>query len=223
MDQMKIGCFIADMRKQQNMTQKDLAERLGVSDKTVSKWETGKSLPDMSYLPDLCGCLKVNVNELLSAERLSVHDYSAKAEETIMELMKENEKTKKGNIIQMVIGALLILLAVFLLFVSTEDGLSGLVQFPLYLIDLPSAIFVVLLAGGAVLLSGKRDKTGILSLLNRILVPIGAIVSLISVMIMLAKLDDVTYIGPNLAVAILSLFYALCAKVVVAVLLERKS
>lgn len=221
MDQIKIGCFIADMRKQQNMTQRDLAERLGISDKTVSKWETGKSLPDLSYLTELCSCLKINVNELLSAERLSVHDYSAKAEERIMELMKENEKSKKGSVKQTVIGVLMILIAVFLLLVSSAEGMNGLFRFPSYFLDLPSMILVALLAAGAVLLSGKRDKTSVLCLLDQILVPIGAVVSLEGAMIAVFLVDDIDCLAPNLSVAALGLFYALCAKIVIAVMQKR--
>ena len=98
MNQIKIGNFIAEVRKQQNMTQRELAEKIGVSDKTISKWETGKSMPELGYLQQLCETLQINVNELLSGERLSGDDYPRKAEETIMALMKDNETNKKKNI-----------------------------------------------------------------------------------------------------------------------------
>ena len=81
MNQIKIGNFIAEVRKQQNMTQRELAEKIGVSDKTISKWETGKSMPELGYLQQLCETLQINVNELLSGERLSGDDYPRKAEE----------------------------------------------------------------------------------------------------------------------------------------------
>ena len=70
MDQIKIGKFIAEMRKEQNMTQKQLAELLNISDKTISKWECGKGMPDNSILLELCEALHINVNELLSGEKI---------------------------------------------------------------------------------------------------------------------------------------------------------
>ncbi len=66
MDQIKIGKFIASCRKEQGMTQAVLAEKLGISDRAVSKWETGKSMPDSGIMLELCELLKINVNELLS-------------------------------------------------------------------------------------------------------------------------------------------------------------
>ena len=80
MDQQKIGRFIAEMRKKQGYTQKEIAEQLGISDKAVSKWETGRSMPDNSIMLPLCELLNINVNELLSGESLSVTEYNRKAE-----------------------------------------------------------------------------------------------------------------------------------------------
>ena len=95
MDQIKIGMFIAELRKEQGMTQKQLAENIGVSDKTISKWECGNGLPEMSSIPVLCEALGINMNELLSGERLAEKVYSAKAEENMLTLMKETEVQKK--------------------------------------------------------------------------------------------------------------------------------
>lgn len=81
MDQIKIGKFIASCRKEQGMTQAVLAEKLGISDRAVSKWETGKSMPDSGIMLDLCELLKINVNELLSGERIMAEAYDKRAEE----------------------------------------------------------------------------------------------------------------------------------------------
>ena len=81
MDQIKIGKFIAKERKQKKHTQKQLAEILGISDKTISKWECGNGFPEISLLMPLCQELDISVNELLSGERLSEVDYKKKAEE----------------------------------------------------------------------------------------------------------------------------------------------
>ena len=89
-----IGEFIQQLRKDKGMTQKELAEIIGMSDKTISKWESGNSLPDTSVLVSLCKALDISVNELLSCEKIPPEDYSKKAEENIMTLMKENEEQK---------------------------------------------------------------------------------------------------------------------------------
>ena len=95
MDQIKTGRFIADLRKEKGMTQKELADAIGVSDKAISKWECGNGMPELSMLIPLCELLQINVNELLSGERLSHDNYSQKAEENIMNLMEENGKHRK--------------------------------------------------------------------------------------------------------------------------------
>ena len=84
MDQIKTGKFIAEMRKEQNMTQRQLADALLISDKTVSKWECGKGLPEVSLMLPLCDILKITVNDLLSGRRVSEGEYKMKAEENIM-------------------------------------------------------------------------------------------------------------------------------------------
>ena len=96
MDQIQIGKFIAAMRKRQGLTQKQLADALAISDKTVSKWECGKGLPEVSLMLPLCGALGITVNDLLSGELVSETDYQKRAEDHMMELMRENEENKKG-------------------------------------------------------------------------------------------------------------------------------
>ena len=94
MDQVQIGRFIAERRKSKNLTQRQLAEALSISDKTVSKWERGKGLPEVSLMLPLCGALGITVNDLLSGERVAQTDYPKKAEENMMSLMKENQENK---------------------------------------------------------------------------------------------------------------------------------
>ncbi|MCR5546747.1 MAG: helix-turn-helix domain-containing protein [Lachnospiraceae bacterium] len=91
MDQIKIGKFIASCRKEQDITQAVLAERLGISDRAVSKWETGKSMPDSSIMLELCEILKINVNELLSGERIMSETYNKKSEENLLKMKRELE------------------------------------------------------------------------------------------------------------------------------------
>ena len=95
MDQAKIGKFIADERKLNNLTQSALAEKLGVSDRAVSKWENGKSLPDASIMLDLCKILKITVNDLLHGERVCMENYNKELEQTVLELTKQKQELDK--------------------------------------------------------------------------------------------------------------------------------
>lgn len=95
MDQIKIGQFIAQMRKEKGLTQRQLADELLISDRTISKWETGKGLPEVSLMMPLCESLGINVNELLSGERLSDDEYKKKAEENIVNILGEKQTNIK--------------------------------------------------------------------------------------------------------------------------------
>ena len=95
MDQIKIGKFITSCRKQQGMTQANLAEKLNVSDRAVSKWETGKSMPDSGIMLELCDLLKINVNELLSGERIMAESYDKFAEENLLAMKREIEEKNR--------------------------------------------------------------------------------------------------------------------------------
>ncbi len=95
MDQMKIGKFIAACRKEQGMTQAVLAEKLGVSDRAVSKWENGRNMPDVSLMPELCELLKTNFNELFAGERLAMENYQEAAEKNLLEMRRQEELANK--------------------------------------------------------------------------------------------------------------------------------
>lgn len=95
MDQQKIGGFIASNRKAQGMTQVELAERLGVTNKAVSKWETGKCLPDAELFQPLCGLLGITVNELLMGEVIPAEQATEKAEATIISLAGDRQKSDR--------------------------------------------------------------------------------------------------------------------------------
>ena len=87
MDQKKIGSFIAARRKDNGLTQSQLAERLGITDKAVSKWETGKSMPDLSLFCPLCGLLHITLNELLSGEFISDENLKEKSEQILLDVI----------------------------------------------------------------------------------------------------------------------------------------
>ena len=84
MNQEKIGKFILDCRKKKNMTQSELAEKLGVSDRTIGNWENGRNMPDLSLFKPLCDELDITINELLSGENIKKEKYQEKFEENII-------------------------------------------------------------------------------------------------------------------------------------------
>ena len=93
MDQIMIGKFIAACRKEKKMTQAQLAEKLGISDRSVSKWETGKCMPDASLMPELCEQLGISINDLFNGRRVTMENYKEAAEAAMLQL-KENEEKK---------------------------------------------------------------------------------------------------------------------------------
>lgn len=95
MDQIKIGKFIAQRRKSVNLTQMQLAEKLNITDRAVSKWETGKSLPDSSLMLELCDILGITVNDLLSGEVVTMESYNKELENKLIEVLKEKENSDR--------------------------------------------------------------------------------------------------------------------------------
>ena len=95
MDQIKIGKFIAECRKNKNMTQAQLAEKVGVTDRAVSKWENGRSMPDSSIMLELCGELGITVNDLLCGERIVMENNQQKNEQLLLNMAKELEAKNK--------------------------------------------------------------------------------------------------------------------------------
>lgn len=97
MDQKKIGEFLSALRKGKGMTQQQLADAIGVSSKTISKWECGKGMPELVLLVPLCHVLQISVNEFLSGEHLLENDYTERAETNMMTLLQETENSKKKS------------------------------------------------------------------------------------------------------------------------------
>lgn len=95
MDQIKIGKFISERRKLLKLTQSQLAEKLNITDKAVSKWETGRSMPDSSVMLELCRILEISVNDLLSGEVVSMENYNKEMEKNLLEAIKQKEKADK--------------------------------------------------------------------------------------------------------------------------------
>ena len=95
MDQIKIGKFIAECRKKQNLTQSQLAEKLGITDRAISKWENGRAMPDSSLMLDLCSILNISVNDLLSGEVIGMENNDKKNEQLLLDMAKEVESKNK--------------------------------------------------------------------------------------------------------------------------------
>ena len=132
MDQIKTGKFIAEMRKEQNLTQRQLADLLSISDKTVSKWECGKGMPDVSLMLPLCEILHITVNGLLTGKRVFENEYQNKAEENMMNLLKENSENKKKTALSVICGFITIIAVISLIIIAS-------------LIDMPTAARVAII------------------------------------------------------------------------------
>ena len=110
MDQDRIGRFTCELRKEKNMTQQELADKLNVTDRAVSHWENSRRLPDYSLLSELCKILEISINELFLGEKISNENYKEKAEKNMNKLIKENyskelllKRTLKGFITGIVV------------------------------------------------------------------------------------------------------------------------
>ena len=141
MDQIKIGRFIAETRKSKNLTQKQLAEKLSISDKTVSKWECGKGLPDVTIMLDLCEALQITVNDLLTGEIVSEIDYQKKAEENMMNLMKENQENKKRMILSVICAVITIIATCSLVVIAAYIEMPVIARVAVIILALVTGVF----------------------------------------------------------------------------------
>jgi transcriptional regulator with XRE-family HTH domain len=232
MDQKKVGMFIAETRKAKGLTQKDLAERLALSDKTISKWETAKSMPDPSLMIPLCEVLEINVNELLSGERLDTSEYSRKAEENMIHLMKEKNqegKNRRKEFWLTVIGELLLVVLMILVLIIFGDFFMFQHIFDIGALGAMFAVDVVLLLmtglikdfGRAVkcLFKGTEDRSceqlaralRAVRMVSVASVAMGALTAVIAVLFMLYNMVGLSSVGPALSHALLSLGYGFVA------------
>ncbi len=119
MNQAKIGKFIAECRKKQNLTQMQLAEKLNITDRAISKWENGRAMPDSSIMLELCSVLKISVNDLLNGEVVTMNDYNEKLEQSLLDMIKEKEKSDKRLLaLEIVIGCLSMFILLSFTFVA---------------------------------------------------------------------------------------------------------
>ena len=126
MDQIKIGKFIAERRKLKSLTQAQLAEKLGITDRAISKWENGRSLPDSAIMLELCEILEITVNDLLCGEVVVMEKYDKELEQNLLEMVKEKEKSDRRLLsIEIIMGvvsvAVMFILCLFAAYAPMAD------------------------------------------------------------------------------------------------------
>lgn len=143
MNQVEIGKFIAECRKEKNLTQAQLAEKLNITDRAISKWENGKGMPDSSIMIELCELLGINVNELLSGRKLNMDNYNKQAEENLLKMAKkEEEQNKKMMMYEYVIGFMSTITFLILIFVLSYIAMDTTARVILFILA-----FVILIVG----------------------------------------------------------------------------
>lgn len=144
MNQSSIGKFISQKRKEQNMTQEQLAEKLGVSNKTVSKWECGKCMPDYSIVKPLCQELGITVSELMDGEAKSAGTHN---DEQILNMLEriqtlEKQKTSMTGILLIIMGIALLAFSQVLGGTAFRDFLSGF-MIGMAIVDMPLGVYII--------------------------------------------------------------------------------
>lgn len=244
MEQQKIGKFIHDLRKEKDLTQKQLADQVGVSDKTISKWETGRGIPDTAIMSELCQVLGISINELLSGEKLSVDNYNGKAEENMVNLLKDSEKQndkQKWSKVNIVLNLLWFLLLAFMVYILGMGGPNIL-----WFIDMPSFILIMGFLILALGISGQmkyfwlgikaacarnmfnmeemgqlKKAEHALGFAIKIIMLTGIVTALISFVTIMVNLKDPSALGPNLAVMTLTVLYGVVFSMVLLVFKAR--
>ncbi len=137
MDQVKIGRFIAQRRKMVNLTQLQLAHKLNITNRAVSKWETGKALPDSSIMLELCGLLEITVNDLLTGEVVTMENYNKELEKNLLEMVKQKEEADKRLLfLEVLIGALCITIMLVFAIVASYVAMAEWLRILLIVIGL---------------------------------------------------------------------------------------
>lgn len=193
MNQVEIGKFIAICRKEKKLTQAQLAEKLNITDRAVSKWETGKSMPDSSLMLELCEILGITVNELLSGELVDMDNYEKKAEENLLALKRKEENSINKNMLIAIIFSITLFIGMIVCAIC-DIAISGDLTWSL--IPISSIIFTWVVSLPFIIL-GKKGILGSLISVSIFIIPflyilselvrgkavfsIGAVIAIISV------------------------------------------
>ena len=152
MNQTEIGKFIARCRKEKKLTQAQLAEKLNITDRAVSKWETGKSMPDSSIMLELCEILGITVNELLSGEKIDMEHYEKKADENLIALKRKDENNITKNGIISILFSVILLIGIMVCLIC-NIAISGSLTWSL--IPVGSIIFAWAISFPSIILGKK--------------------------------------------------------------------
>lgn len=207
MDQIKTGKFIARCRKEKKLTQAQLAERLSITDRAVSKWETGKSMPDSSIMLELCKLLGITVNELLSGEKVTMDSLERKADENLIALKRKDENNIAKNVVISTLFTITLLIGMMVC-VICDITITGNLSWSL--ISMTSIVFVWVISSPSIMFGKKGIVKSLISLsvsiipylylLSRILkvkelFPLGTAISLIILVFLWIMLAVIYRIG----------------------------
>lgn len=167
MNQVEIGKFIARCRKEKKLTQAQLAEKLNITDRAISKWETGKSMPDSSIMLELCEILGITVNELLSGEVIDMDNYEKKADENLIALKRKDENNMNKNMIFSIVFSITLLIGIIVCAIC-DIAISGDLTWSL--IPISSIVFTWVVSIPFIIL-GKKGIIGSLLSVSIFIIP----------------------------------------------------
>lgn len=160
MNQAEIGKFIAERRKEKKLTQAQLAEKLNITDRAVSKWETGKSMPDSSIMLELCEILGITVNELLSGEKVDMESLEKRADENLIALKRKDENNMARSVLISVIFSMVLFVGIMVCLICNL-AVSGRVTWSL--IPVSSIVFAWLISFPCILFGKKGIRISLIS------------------------------------------------------------
>ena len=161
MNQIEIGKFIAKCRKEKNLTQAHLAEKLNITDRAVSKWETGKNMPDSAVMLELCEMLGITVNELLSGQRIDMESYEKKADENLIALKRKDENNMAKNVTISILFSVMLLIGIMVCIIC-NIAISGNLTWSL--IPISSIVFAWVISCPSIILGKKGFAISLISL-----------------------------------------------------------
>lgn len=201
MNQIEVGKFIAKCRKEKKLTQAQLAEKLNITDRAISKWETGKSMPDSSIMLELCEILGITVNELLSGEEVGVEIYEKKADENLVALKRKDENNMTKNVIISILFSVTLLVGIMVCLIC-NIAISGNLTWSL--IPVSSIVFAWVISFPGIILGRKGIVVSLISLSVFILPYLFLLSSLL-------KAKEVFSIGTVMAVASIVFLWIIAA------------
>lgn len=147
MDQIKIGRFIAQCRKEKALTQMQLAEKLGITDRAVSKWENGKAMPDSSIMLELCSILRITVNDLLTGEVTEMTNYKESYEKNLLDMVRQKEEADKKMLsLEILIGIFSMIILFAFVFTASFVAMADWLRIVLIAVGLIVAMVGIMFA-----------------------------------------------------------------------------